>query len=146
MERAFLLLSTRPLVSRSLGAGSCLGTRLFAFSNGHRPTTLALNRHSFSSIGVPTYSVCKSEAYFVYAVRICHEGARGTKTPQMSGHRGVAHMSPGRSITSLWLRAIFLLSRVHRNWCRLDASFSIVLLEFRQVTLYNHRSSLALLN
>ena len=48
------------------------------------------------------------------------------------------------SRTSLWLCAIFLFSRVHRNWCRLDASPDIVLqpsLKFRQVVFYNHRSN-----
>ena len=51
---------------------------------------------------------------------------------------------PDPSRTSLWLCTIFLLSRVHRNWCRLDASPDIVLqlsLKFSQVVFYNHRSN-----
>ena len=78
---------------------------------GFEPSLLQLNLSAYT-FGLQIRSLLHLPA------RICYEGSRGTKRLKRVAIAEVANRSPGRSVTSLWFCAIFLLLRDHRNWCR----------------------------
>lgn len=138
LEWVFLFPSTHPLISRSVSAGT---HDISAKPSLLRPLALSEFLH---------IEFAKLEAYFIHPYGIVTRGHEGQNVSREwpSRRSPVGHLE-GPSRTSLWLCAIFLLSRVHKNWCHLDASPDIVLqlsLKFGQVMFYKPTIELALLN